>query len=464
MSLLSLLQQSATSLAAHQAATATASHNLSNASTPGYARQRAELAQVVPADRLGSSYIGRGAVLQSVTQARDRFIEQQLPPALAAEKASRTELETLQAVSALDPDGGLSQALGDFYAQLSTLAQNAGSLPSREATVVAARQLALSFNRIASSVEGARAAVDAKVNDRLPEINAQAAELARLNVEVRKAGAGGAPPNDLLDARQRVADQLAEAVGATPVPDASGDLNLALPSGDALVLGGLAGSLSTLGDVNNRGHLSLRLTAPDGSGPTPLSIPPGGELGGLLAARDGGLKTASDQVDQFAFDLAAAVNAASSAGYALDGSTGRPLFTGATAVTGAASTLALNTTIAGNVRLFGAAGSATAGPGDAVALQALIATQGSPLSGGLDATTTLASITAQFGASAERVAAIHDGDDAQLTQLSQLRESVSGVSIDEEMINMQKAQRAYEAVTRVIKTADEMLDSLMALR
>ncbi len=464
MSLLSLLHQSATSLSAHQAASSTASHNLSNASTPGFARQRAELATMLPADRLGAGYIGRGAVLQSVTQARDRFVEQQMPSALAAQTASRTEMETLQALTALDPDGGLSQALGDFYGQLRTLSQNAGSLHAREAAVAGARQLALGFNRVATSIEATRNGIDAKVAARLPEINEQAAQLARLNLQVRQAAASGAPPNDLLDARLRLADQLAESVGATPVPDGSGDLNLVLASGDALVIGGGSSSLSALPDPANRGHLSLRLTASDGSGPTTLSTRPGGELGGLLAARDGALQTAETSVDQFAFDLAAAVNAVATTGFALDGSTGRALFTGATAVTGAAKGLSLNTTIASNVRLLGAAGSATAGPGDAAALQRLIATETTLLTGGGDAASTLANITSAFGSSAERIAAIHAGDEAQLYQLNQLRDSVSGVSIDEELINMQKAQRAYEAVTKVIQTANEMLDSLMALR
>lgn len=462
MSLLALLQQGAQSLQAHTASSSTASHNLSNSNTVGYSRQRAELAAVTPAERYGSSYLGQGAVLMAVSQARDRFLEAQMPGAISQEMRSGTESQTLQSVTALDLDSSVAPALSNFYQGLRALAQNPGSANYREAAVAGANQLALSFNRASASIEGARSAIDSKIEGNLTEINESAAQVARLNGEIRAARATGGEPNDLLDARLKLGDRLAEMTGATPIANSAGDLNLVLTDGTPLVTANEASRLSVLPDATNRGHFQLYLQRPDGSPPSALTTTPGGELGGLLDARDGALKTSSDQLDQLAFDLSGAINTVSQAGVALDGSTGRDLFTGITGVTGAASAMTLNGAIKADASLFPAG--TTSAPGDAGAVQAMIRTEDQAMGGSNSAAGALARITAQFGAATQRAETMHEGDQAMLAHLDSMRQSASGVSVDEELVNMQKAQRAYEAVTRVIKTADSMLETLMSLK
>jgi flagellar hook-associated protein 1 FlgK len=102
--LFSVLSQAGSSLAAHRAATATAGNNLQNANTPGYARQRAELVPVLPADFVGKGYLGRGVELGGVTQARDRFIEQQMPSSLANQGRSSPETNPLVSLTTHDPE------------------------------------------------------------------------------------------------------------------------------------------------------------------------------------------------------------------------------------------------------------------------------------------------------------------------------------------------------------------------
>jgi flagellar hook-associated protein 1 FlgK len=121
--------------------------------------------------------------------------------------------------------------------------------------------------------------------------------------------------------------------------------------------------------------------------------------------------------------------------------------------------------VAADPRLLAAASSAAALPGDASALQALLGTERQALaSSGLDPGSTLADITSQFGASAQRARAVADQDGGLRDHLASMRASASEVSIDEELIELQKAQRAYEAVAKVISTANEMLGTLMNLR
>ncbi len=459
--LLSLLAQGASSLQAQSAYTSTVAHNLSNSNTVGYSRQRAEIAANSPADRFGNAFIGNGAVLQSISQARDRFLEAQIPGAIGREMASGTEAQTLQSVSALDLDNSVAPSLSAFFSSLRSLAQNPGSANYREAAVGSAVQLGLSFNRSSQAIEGARSGIDQKIEGRLPEINEALRQIANLNSQIRQARASGAP-NDLLDARTRLGDRLAEWTGATQVPNADGDLNLTLVDGTSLVAAEKAAQFSVLPDASNGGHLELYLMKPDGTVAQPLSTKPGGELGGLLSARDGALRTSKNQLDQLAFDLSAQLNAAAQAGFGLDGGSGRPLFITTATANGAASAMVVNPVLTADSSLF-PAGSTTA-PGDSGAVQAMINAEAAVLSNGTTASGSLARITAQYGTTTARAQSMHDGDTAMLNHLDQMRQSASGVSVDEELVNMQKAQRAYEAITRVIKTADEMLSTLMSIK
>jgi flagellar hook-associated protein 1 FlgK len=462
--LLALLGNAANSLAAQRALGAVAGHNIQNANTPGYARQRAELATAQPAEVVNGQFIGRGAVLQSVIQIRDRFVEAQIGTALANAGSSQAEADALSALRALDPGaaGGLGEGISGLYAAIRGLAQNPGDLGLRTAALGAARTMAHSFNRAGQDVARQRDALDVKLGGLVDEVNTEARAVADLNVEIRAFSAAGGAPNDLLDLRQGHIDRLAELTGAAVVATSDGDLNLLTPQGAVLVAGSSAATLSLVPDPTNGGHLQVWVRAVDGSGPTPL---PGsafsGSVGGTLAARDGALRSAARDVDALAFDLANALNAVHRAGVGLDGVGNRDLFAPPAQLDGAAMALAVSLTAPDQL----AAGTDPTAPGDARNAQALLATESSALtSSGRDVQATLSGIISAFGSQARRATAFAAEDRAVHDHVMSLRESASGVSIDEELIQMQKAQRGYEAITKVIQTADEMLQTLMQLR
>ena len=462
--LLSLLQQSANALGVYRSVTATTTHNIHNANTPGFARQRANLASATTTDKLGGALIGRGVLLQSVTQARDRFIERQVPRVLAQAAASSTESFALKSVTALDPNGPLPESVGSFFGALRALAQHPGDPGLRQAAVGKAGILAQAFNQTAESLHQSRKGLDSKMTGVVNEVNALSKQMADLNRQIRSATAVGVAPNDLLDARQRVQDRLVTLTGAQTVDNGDSSVNLKLPQGPTLVSGDEAGQLSTLADPNNNGHLVIRIHDVDGSAPTTLNSNAGGELGGLFSARDGALKTALSSLDTLAFDLGDALNSVHSTGFALDGSSGRELFSVGTSASGAASRMQVNTAIVQDASLLAAAGSPSGMSGDASNLQLLISKETQALSGGSDASGALSSLITDFGISAQRIASVAEHDEATSRHITGMRESVSGVSIDEEMINLTRAQRAYEAVTKVIQTTNEMLDTLMKLK
>src|SRR5207244_1583125 len=139
--------------------------------------------------------------------------------------------------------------------------------------------LARSFNRTSAALEDNRTGLDSKIQAKVNEINAAAKSLGDLNKQIQISKTAGGQSNDLLDARQRVIDQLASLTGATPYTNGTGDVSMALPGGMALVSDVRAGQFSALPDAANDGHLELRITRADGSGPVVL---PGASLGGEM--------------------------------------------------------------------------------------------------------------------------------------------------------------------------------------
>jgi flagellar hook-associated protein 1 FlgK len=454
-------------MAVHRAATAVASHNLENANTPGYARQRAELVPSLPAEDTGHGNLGRGVSLLNITQSRDQFLENQMPGALGDKARSSAEADTLEGVSALDPDSanGLTAALGNFYGGLRTLSQNPGDRGSRQAAVAAGQSLSLAFNRASTSLETARTGVDAQVVAAVGDINRAATAIAELNKSIRQAMGSESIPNDLLDARQRHLDTLAQLTGAKAVDTGTGTVNVVLPNGTPLVVEFRAATASAVPNNTNGGHVDFSV-APAGSNNSAV-VPVsniGGKVAGLLDARDVGLGLARTQLDQLAYDFTQAFNNVHVTGYGLDGVNGRNFFTPQTQVAGSAAAMAVDPWIVANPSTIAAADGPLTVPGDGTNLLEMIASEDTVLGGGATVGQTLGTIVSDYGSRAAQARARFEQDDHALSHLEGLRESVSGVSIDEELVNLTKSQRAFEAVMKVITTADKMLESLMSIR
>ncbi|MFZ9889133.1 MAG: flagellar hook-associated protein FlgK [Myxococcota bacterium] len=460
MSLFSLLGNSAQSMLAHRGASATAQNNLQNVNTPGYSRQRGNLEEASAA-LLGGVRVGRGVNLTSISQARDRFIESRVSSTFGGERRAAAEAEALTGVSAFDLDipGGVAPALRDFYSALRTLAAYPEEPGTREAVVGAAKGLQQAIGRAATDISTARRGVDAAIPAQVAEVNELSQQVAELNIAIRAEAGSGQAPNDLLDKRRLAADRLAELTGASPVPDASGDMNLLLPGGAALVVGDRTYEMSAEVDPGNGGYLALRL---NGKPVDPRGL--SGTLGGSLAARDGALLRTQEGLDQFAFDFASSLNAVNEAGFGTDGTTGKPLFLVSATATDAARQFEVNPDIEADPRGIATSNSLDALPGNNAGVLALLATEDAALSGGEGPAGTFATLAAAFGTDTKRALSVAEQEGALRARLEDLRASASSVSIDEEMVEMMKAQRAFEATSKVIQTVDEMLDTVMRLR
>jgi flagellar hook-associated protein 1 FlgK len=464
--LLSLLGQTAVNLNVQQTVTATASNNISNASNPNYSRQVTNLASL-PAEQEGNSFIGEGVTVQSVTQIRSQFIEAQMPSAFGSSSSATSAASTLTAVTSLDPSatGGLASQLGNYYSALQALAQNPGDASLRQAAVAAAQALTTAFNQTSQSITGAQNGVDSQLPSLATQVNSLTSQMASLNAQIRMDEASGAQPNDLLDQRQSIQDQLEQLTGAVPIADGTGEVDMALPDGTSLVSGDTASTMSTQVDAANGGHLDILLTPPGGSALTIPTSDLGGTIGGLVSARDGALATALSSLDSMAFDLGNASNAVQTAGFDINGNPGVDLFNVGTSAPGTAGTISVNSAIVANPGLIAAASTATGGAGDATNLQNLIATQTSNLAtSGQTPVETLANLTTNYGAQTQQAQNGQTQTGAVLQNLQQMRSSVSGVSIDAETTTIDQAQNVYQALSKVITATDTMLQSLLAIQ
>ncbi len=342
-------------LLAFQRALDTTSHNIANATTEGYVRQRVELG-TRPASAFSNGWIGNGVDVQTVRRQVDDFLVSQARGSNATVERLNIFAAQAERVSKLfvDGDSGLSGAMQKL--------QNAIQGVATEPTSVAARQVLLGE---AQSVSDRFAYVDTQLRDldaesasrlgvETGEINALAAGIARLNKDITAGySATGQPPNDLLDERDRLLDRLAGKVGINVVPQDNGILNVFVGRGQALVLNERASTLAVARDTFDGAGSRVTLTGNQGTVDITASLS-GGTLGGLLDFRSQVLDPARNDLGRIAVGLAEAVNSQHRAGVDLKGSLGADVF-GLGAATGVARSTNAGNALAAVTRTSAAA-------------------------------------------------------------------------------------------------------------
>jgi flagellar hook-associated protein 1 FlgK len=247
-----LLSTGVSALIAYRRALDTAGHNIANVNTPGYTRQRVELTSRLGGPS-GDGYIGAGVDASTTRRITDGFIGQRI----VADTSAFTRSEALEGIASTldtwlsDPSTGLTQALGGFFEGLNTLAANPASSASRQSALAGADALATRLRSLQTNLDSLQSEVNARVRQDVDQINQAAQAIAGLNERIAQArgAAGGQPPNDLLDQRDQLIQELAGKVGISTVEADDGAINVFTGSGQALVLGQQAGLLGVSDDA-----------------------------------------------------------------------------------------------------------------------------------------------------------------------------------------------------------------------
>jgi flagellar hook-associated protein 1 FlgK len=470
-----------TSLQAQQLAIQTVGNNLSNVNTPGYARERANLVEnEVLSD--GNGEYGTGTSVASIESVRssllDGLVQQSLGSQGYADDQANltatvqtalgetfTSSTTSGSSSSATSSGAIQTAMSTFFGALQTLAASPSDATARQAVVQDATALSTALNgaytRI-QQVQSQTASDASSITDQIDQLSKSIASLNQQIIQVQSASGGTA--NELVDTRTADLEQLSSLVNVTSTAQSNGTITVALADAPSVKLvdgddGGGSGttqSLSVSFDPTSSTPLTVSAST---SGALGAGIPSGGSLGSHLEAAntligapaaDGGTGLLS-QLDGVAASLKSQMNTANEAGYDLNGHAGTAFFTG----TGAGD-LAVSSTIAADPSLIAAA-STTGAPLDGSNAANMVDIQNS------------ASVVPAFQdivtgvANATSVAASNQTTQDQVTtQLQNQRNSVSGVSIDEEMTNLISFQQAYSASARFITTISSLYNTLVS--
>ena len=247
-----LLGTSISGLLAYQRALSVTGHNVSNAATDGYTRQRADLVTRPPTPA-GDGFIGNGVTVNTVERVMDVFINGQLNAATAAHGQVQEFYRLASQVDNLlaDPQAGLMPGLQSFFNAVHDVANNPSSASARQVMLSESQSLVDRFHYLDQRLEDLRNGVNASIDNKVNEINGLADSIAAVNRDIvlAQGRAGGQPANDLLDKRDTLIKQLAERVSVTTLAQDDGSLNVFIGTGQSLVVGQSAIPLKVVGNT-----------------------------------------------------------------------------------------------------------------------------------------------------------------------------------------------------------------------
>jgi flagellar hook-associated protein 1 FlgK len=305
----------------------TTSHNIANVGTEGYSRQRAELA-TRPAQPYANGWIGSGVATSTIQRSYDQFVALQYRSTSSSLERQDAYASLAERVSNLfaDPQTGLSTTLQKFANALQGVANAPTSIPARQVLLSEAGAFAGQMVSYGSRLAQMSDEVNQNITAGVSEVNSLAQGIAQLNEQIVAGVARtGQPPNDLLDQRDTLVDQLSRKVGLSTVMQTDGAMNVFVGTGQPLVLGTQAAKLEVTRDAYDASRLQVAVRTPSGAVDITRNLT-GGEIGGLLDFRTEMLDPARNSLGQMAAGLTELVNDAQAAGMDLNGALGSDLF------------------------------------------------------------------------------------------------------------------------------------------
>lgn len=461
MTLMSVLSLGRTALDAASGGIGVTGENITNASTPGYVRRHAQLESSVV-----KRGIAGGVFFDGVGRSADGLSFRNLVNEVGLLGAATARTHALSAIEPIVVPSGeasIGDRLNKFFGSLDTLALKADDPSARLEVVQSAREIASAFNDAATGLATTRGELLLSAQSTAAEINDKLEAIATLNGQIAGlASQDTSAKAEMLDARDELVRRVSEQLNVSPVANADGTVTL-LSSGSTLVDGSIAASVTVGLDANN--DLAISFTRGGKTSDVSTRVT-GGELGGIREVRDQDVPELAQEIDQLAADFATAINAVHTAGIDLNGANGLPLFTDQAgnplpAPPGTARAFHVNPAIEQDPSLLAAADPSAPPPGGNTNAVAMSQLAYASLGAGGTGAERFAQIAGKMGTKLNASAGEERVRTATVDHAVTLRESISGVSLDEEMINLTKYQRAFEASMKVIETANEMLDELV---
>ncbi|MDO8046854.1 flagellar hook-associated protein FlgK [Janthinobacterium sp. SUN211] len=451
---MSIISNALSGSIAAQAALNAASQNIANLQTAGYTRQGVLLSSLGATAGVRSA--GNGVEVSALLRFADAYKSQQMWRA-ASDQGARSQtqpyLTQLERVMG-DDASSISNGIDGFFAALNASAVDPTSTPLRQQIITSADSMAQRFNSISTvmgnqllSLQQQRAAI-------VPQANTTLANIAALNQRISTATASGTNVSSLMDARDQLIDGLASQMGIDVLDQPDGSRNIALKSGQPLVIGSLAGTLTS--SMTNTGDQTLTLDFAKSSYNLDL-VAIGGQMGGLGEFEKNTLKPLQQSLQDMATQLTSKVNAQLALGKTMAGTSGGPLLAYANGK--------LSITPGFNAKDL--ALSLTGAAGDSGNLQKLIDIKNQPINVSWVGPVLLSDADTQL---VGKLAIYSQQNQALLKTSNTVRaqaiddwKSTSGVNKDEEAMNLVEFQNMYQANMKVISVANTLFDATLQM-
>jgi flagellar hook-associated protein 1 FlgK len=404
------------------------SHNIANAGTEGFTRQRVDRSSGTPRRTLYGP-MGTGVEVVGISRSRDSYLDARVRTSESAARAldARVEFGQRTEDAFAEPDNGVNASLGRLWTSFTTLAQRPGDVSLGTQVLSNLNDLAGRVNQIRTELDNLGTNAFQRLQTDIDKANAAMDRVAHINT-ISPTLLGP----DLEDERDRAIDTLAATVGAAVVY---------LPDGKARIT--ISGRTVVDGDYVS--HLSVDQLSPGvvrhgATGPIEL----GGSAGGLQSVLTSDLPGYRNKLDAFVTQFVAAMNAQHQANKTVGGANGTALL----ADDGNAMTVLI--TDPALLAPADAAGGEQNGRG-AAALAAMRTAQ--------DARAR--DIVSFIGGAVANLTRANDNAQSLSLAAAQQRSAVTGVNLDEEMAQLISDQKAYAAAARIVTTVDQMLDVLV---
>lgn len=451
-------------LDADQAAINIIANNTSNANTPGYTTQLPEWQANDPVTIDGTSY-GTGVTMTGPESQRDLVLEQCIQQQTQLESGSSARLAALDQLqnifgaatssSASASAGDIGQSISGFFSALSQLQSNPADASLRQSVLNAAQTLAGAFQSSSSQLTSEQGALDEQSQTIVTQVNALTSAIGELNGKIAEISPNG-DAGQLEDARQNDLQQLSQLIGIHVTTTEDNSITITGASGALLVVQNRSFALGTAvsGGVSHIFDAS-------GNDVTAELATGGGQLGGVLEARDQDIPQLQSALDTLAYSLGTSLNTANEAGTDANGNPGAAIFNLPGSAAGAASTISVAITSPSQI----AAAATGNGSSDDTNLLNMLALQNQAQGslGGDTPTAYYASFVSSLGSLVTQVSTQNTSQQASLTQLQTQRDSLSAVDLNDQAAALENLQQAYQAAAKVFNILDTVMASALNL-
>ena len=460
MDIFGVLNMGSKALTVQQKGIYVTGNNIANVNTPGYSRQRLNLSSDVPLNT-GIGPVGSGVTANEIERVYDRFLGVQInneTQSLGQWEAYKDSVERVEMVFDESGGYGLNQVMSEFWNSWQDLTNNPSGSIERTILVAKSEMLTATLSQNYEDLQQIQQDIDSNIEGAVGEINRLSQNMVDLNQKIIQTELGGHTANEYRDQRDLVLKELSELIDISSFEDANGGVTVSVGSGQVLVEGTHTYTLSTQPDAS--GHRDITWIDSSGNSVIISNDISKGKLKGWLDARDVDINDSLNKLDTLASDLMGAVNSRHRLGFGLDNSTGNDFFSGAATAAG----IQVNPLIAVDINLIAAAQGVDK-PGDSRNAIAIANLQEAQTMNGGTATFSAYydSMVSDSGIAVQQATSYYDHQSQMVLQVENYRESISGVSIDEETVNLIKYQNAYQAAAKLITTADEMMETILAM-